>query len=225
MGTARIEVHDPVRTDRGLAGATHRESRRWPSRCAARGNRSTGPSPPWWPTISTTHDSTGCVSASPRSPTGPGTAIGRRGRSRHQPGGVGCRGPHQRRTRRVLRRARRRTLCSDRSSLDGHVVDLSTVTEERLPLAHICLDPFHIMQWVNRTLDTVYSSHPRSSVDGSTSGLEWRRTRTALRTGAERPHQRPTRPRRPAPPAPLPTLAGRSSWSMSSDGRVAGPAR
>jgi transposase len=61
-----------------------------------------------------------------------------------------------------------------------------SITEERLPHAHICLDPFHIMQWVNRTLDTVYSSHPRTSVDGSVSGLEWRRTRTALRTGAER---------------------------------------
>lgn len=61
-----------------------------------------------------------------------------------------------------------------------------SATEDRIPHAKICLDPFHIMQWVNRTLDTVYASQPRTSIDGTISGLEWRRTRTALRTGAER---------------------------------------
>lgn len=59
------------------------------------------------------------------------------------------------------------------------------VTEERVPHAAICLDPFHVMCWVNQALDVVYSSAPRSKFDGSITGLEWRRTRTALRTGAE----------------------------------------
>lgn len=59
-------------------------------------------------------------------------------------------------------------------------------TREAVPHAAICLDPFHAMKWVNDTLDTVYKTTPRSEMDGSISGLEWRRTRTALRTGAER---------------------------------------
>lgn len=61
-----------------------------------------------------------------------------------------------------------------------------SITQERIPHAAICLDPFHVMQWVNETLDKVYRSAPRSPLDGSISGLEWRRTRTALRTGVER---------------------------------------
>ncbi len=75
-----------------------------------------------------------------------------------------------------------------------------SITQERIPHAAICLDPFHVMQWVNETLDKVYRSAPRSPLDGSISGLEWRRTRTALRTGAERlsgdQHQRVNRLRR-----------------------------
>lgn len=73
-------------------------------------------------------------------------------------------------------------------------------TREAVPDAAICLDPFHAMCWVNETLDTVYKTTPRSEMDGSISGLEWRRTRTALRTGAERlnddQHQRVHRLRR-----------------------------
>ncbi len=61
-----------------------------------------------------------------------------------------------------------------------------SVVQERLPAAAICLDPFHVMQWINEALDKVYRSAPRSPLDGSISGLEWRRTRTAIRTGAER---------------------------------------
>lgn len=60
-----------------------------------------------------------------------------------------------------------------------------SVVEERLPHAAICLDPFHVMQWVNQALETVYKAVPRSHLDGRITGLEWRRTRTALRTGAE----------------------------------------
>ena len=59
-------------------------------------------------------------------------------------------------------------------------------TREAVPDAVICLDPFHAMGWVNEALDRVYMATPRSELDGSISGLEWRRTRTALRTGAER---------------------------------------
>lgn len=57
---------------------------------------------------------------------------------------------------------------------------------EAAPHVHICLDPFHAMKWVNEALDNVYRSTPKSELDGSISGLEWRRTRTALRSGAER---------------------------------------
>lgn len=74
------------------------------------------------------------------------------------------------------------------------------VAEEQIPHAAICLDQFHVMQWVNAALDNVYRSAPRSDLDGSISGLEWRRTRTALRTGAEHldgaQHERITRLRR-----------------------------
>lgn len=58
-------------------------------------------------------------------------------------------------------------------------------TREAVPDAVICLDPFHAMKWVNDALDAVYRSTPRTELDGSISGLEWRRTRTAIRTGAE----------------------------------------
>lgn len=58
-------------------------------------------------------------------------------------------------------------------------------TREAVPHAAICLDPFHAMKWVNEALDAVYKATPRSEMDGSISGLEWRRTRTAIRTGAE----------------------------------------
>ncbi len=59
-------------------------------------------------------------------------------------------------------------------------------TKESVPEAVICLDPFHAVRWVNEALDAVYKDTPRSQLNGSISGAEWRRTRTALRTGAER---------------------------------------
>lgn len=59
-------------------------------------------------------------------------------------------------------------------------------TRESAPNAVICLDPFHAMQWVNQTLESVYRSTPFAEL-GLGSGLRrWQRTRTALRTGEER---------------------------------------
>jgi transposase len=75
------------------------------------------------------------------------------------------------------------------AEIEAVSMDMTTIyrsiTEQTIPHAAICLDPFHVMQWVNQALDSVYKSAPRSDLDGSISGLEWRRTRTALRTGAE----------------------------------------
>ena len=69
-------------------------------------------------------------------------------------------------------------------------MDMATIyrraTQEAVPGAVICLDPFHAVRWVNEALDAVYRNTPRSELDGSISGLEWRRTRTALRSGVER---------------------------------------
>jgi transposase len=58
-------------------------------------------------------------------------------------------------------------------------------TRESVPHAVICLDPFHAMQWVNQALDSVYRQTPRPE-HVITSGRQWQKTRTALRTGAER---------------------------------------
>lgn len=75
------------------------------------------------------------------------------------------------------------------AEIEAVSMDMTTIyrsiTEATIPHAAICLDPFHVMQWVNQALDSVYKSCPRSDLDGSITGLEWRRTRTALRTGAE----------------------------------------
>ncbi len=56
---------------------------------------------------------------------------------------------------------------------------------EMVPQAVICLDPFHAMKWVNEALDLVYRDTPTKGLKETFSGFEWRRTRTALRTGAE----------------------------------------
>lgn len=59
------------------------------------------------------------------------------------------------------------------------------VTADTIPHAAICLDPFHVIQLVQRALDSVYRAS-RYGSDGSVSGKEWRRAQTALRKGAER---------------------------------------
>ena len=65
-------------------------------------------------------------------------------------------------------------------------MDLGTTyrdaTRRKAPDAVICFDPFHVIQLANRALDLVY----RSADHGDISGRQWRKIRTALRTGEER---------------------------------------
>jgi len=77
------------------------------------------------------------------------------------------------------RRAQIRAVSMDMTSI------YRSATEQAVPHAVICLDPFHIMKWVNEALDRVYSATPRADFDREVTGPEWRRTRTALRTGVE----------------------------------------
>ena len=56
-------------------------------------------------------------------------------------------------------------------------------TRRHLPHAVICYDPFHIMQWVNRALDRVYSESITGPGRAAMSPAQWRAGRWALRTG------------------------------------------
>lgn len=56
----------------------------------------------------------------------------------------------------------------------------TSVTNEHVPHATICYDGFHIMQWVNRALDSVFAESAR--LPGYATA-DWRTTRWALRTG------------------------------------------
>jgi transposase len=56
-------------------------------------------------------------------------------------------------------------------------------TTTALPHATICYDPFHIMQWVNRALDRVYSESITGPGRASMSTPDWKAGRWALRTG------------------------------------------
>ena len=47
----------------------------------------------------------------------------------------------------------------------------------------ICYDPFHIMRWVNRALDAVYSEATTGPGRASMTPAQWRTGRWALRTG------------------------------------------
>jgi transposase len=59
------------------------------------------------------------------------------------------------------------------------------VTEEMVPDAAICFDPFHVIQLANRAVDRVYMALGHGA-DGSITGRQWRAARFALRAGAER---------------------------------------
>jgi transposase len=80
-------------------------------------------------------------------------------------------------------------------TMDGSTI-YEPVVRARLPAAEIALDPFHVMQWVNQTLDAIYRAEPSAPIEKlpgrPPSRRHWRATRTALRTGAERldPHQK-----------------------------------
>lgn len=72
-------------------------------------------------------------------------------------------------------------------SLDASSIYLS-VAREQAPQATICLDPFHIIRWVNEALEAVFSS---TAPDLSNAGAQVntrKRIRHALRTGAENLH-------------------------------------
>ena len=74
----------------------------------------------------------------------------------------------------------------DAVSMDGSTA-FRAATETALPDAAICYDPFHIMQWTNRALDEVFSAAVATNrADFDMSSGQWRKARTALRTGAER---------------------------------------
>jgi transposase len=71
-------------------------------------------------------------------------------------------------------------------SMDGSTA-FRAATEAKLPDAMICYDPFHVMQWTNRALDEVFSAAVATNrADFNMSSGQWRKARTALRTGAER---------------------------------------
>ncbi|MCV7153079.1 ISL3 family transposase [Mycolicibacterium pyrenivorans] len=71
-------------------------------------------------------------------------------------------------------------------SMDGATA-FRAATEAALPDAAICYDTFHVMQWTNRALDEVFSAAVATNrADFDMSSGQWRKARTALRTGAER---------------------------------------
>ena len=74
----------------------------------------------------------------------------------------------------------------DAVSMDGSTA-FRAATEAKLPDAVICYDTFHIMQWANRALDEVFAAAVATNrADFNMSSGQWRKARTALRTGAER---------------------------------------
>lgn len=76
-----------------------------------------------------------------------------------------------------------------RGQLRAVSMDLGTnyiqATEEAVPHAAICFDPFHVIRLANRALESVYSAS-RFGTDEKITRREWMRTRYALRAGAER---------------------------------------
>jgi len=68
-------------------------------------------------------------------------------------------------------------------------MDMATVWRQpcadNIPQAAICFDPFHVIRWANSALDAVYKAMSREHGTG-TGDRDWRRTRYALRAGAER---------------------------------------
>jgi transposase len=76
---------------------------------------------------------------------------------------------------------------SDLSQIQAVSMDASKAytgaTRTAVPAATICYDPFHIMQWVNRALDRVYSESITGPGRASISTPDWKAGRWALRTG------------------------------------------
>ncbi len=59
-------------------------------------------------------------------------------------------------------------------------------TRSKVPEAIICFDGFHIMRWINRALDAVFSEAAAGPDKVHMSSAQWRTTRWALRTGENR---------------------------------------
>ena len=59
----------------------------------------------------------------------------------------------------------------------------TSATREHLPEATICYDGFHILQWVNRALDRVFSEAAAGPDKVHMTSAQWSTTRWALRTG------------------------------------------
>jgi transposase len=76
-----------------------------------------------------------------------------------------------------------------RARIESVSMDLGTIyrdtTRRAVPHATICFDPFHVIQMANRALDAVFSATGHGA-DGLITGKQWRASRYALRTGAER---------------------------------------
>lgn len=76
---------------------------------------------------------------------------------------------------------------SERAAVDVVSMDAAPAwrspTETYLPNATTCIDPFHVIQWANRALDRVFADAIAQRHRGSFTSGEWRRARTALRTG------------------------------------------
>lgn len=56
---------------------------------------------------------------------------------------------------------------------------------QAIPQAAICFDPFHVIRWANEALNSVYRATARDH-SSRIKSRDWRRTRYALLTGAER---------------------------------------
>ncbi|AXK74726.1 ISL3 family transposase [Mycolicibacterium neoaurum] len=76
------------------------------------------------------------------------------------------------------------------AGIQAVTMDVSSVytaaTQEHLPQATICYDGFHILQWVNRALDRVFSEAAAGPDRVHMSSTQWRTTRWALRTGEDK---------------------------------------
>lgn len=70
-------------------------------------------------------------------------------------------------------------------SMDGSPA-FRAAAEHHVPQARQCMDPFHVMQWVNRALDRVFSDAASIRRTLTMQAPQWRKARTALRLGKNR---------------------------------------
>ena len=105
---------------------------------------------------------------------------------RHRPCAACRQRPQPSRTAELLRAARPRALRPGPSDQHGHGhASGANPASDRIPQAALCFDPFHVIRWANLALDAVYKTTSRQHGTG-TGDRDWRRTRYAIRAGAER---------------------------------------